>query len=178
MRTGYRHCDPRFPFLWQSPAQPAARWHADGEGPVNYFADTPTGAWAAFLRHEGITDEADLAGVSRALWAVEIPDAPDAPSAVPALPDAQLFGGETTYAACQAEARRLRAAGHQRLEVRGAALLPGQARGWTATGTVEREVTPRDGLVWVLYGPCPLIGWIVVSAGSPPPQALPLVRRL
>src|SRR5205823_2277822 len=31
-----------------------------GDGPAQYFADTPVGAWAEFLRHEGITDEADL----------------------------------------------------------------------------------------------------------------------
>jgi hypothetical protein len=49
--------------LWEAASQPAARWHADGEGPAQYLADTPVGAWAEFLRHEGITDEADLSGV-------------------------------------------------------------------------------------------------------------------
>ena len=44
-RVGFRHCDPRFGFLWLTAAQPEARWHAAGEGPANYFADTPTGAW-------------------------------------------------------------------------------------------------------------------------------------
>ena len=63
----FRHCDRRWPFLWESAVQPQARWHGDGEGPVQYLADTPDGAWAEFLRHEEITDEADLAGVSRAL---------------------------------------------------------------------------------------------------------------
>lgn len=179
MRIGFRHCDPRFPFLWQSAAQPAARWHADGEGPANYFADTPTGAWAEFLRHEGITDEADLAGVRRSLWVVEIPDGP---AATPSLPDRTLFGDESSYPACQTEARRLRAAGGLRLEARGAALLHGQARGWTATptatATVTRETTVRDGLVWVHFGPCPWVGWVAVSGGSPPPEVLPLVRYL
>lgn len=175
MRIGYRHCDPRFPFLWQSTVQPAARWHADGDGPANYFADTPTGAWAEFLRHEGITNEADLAGVKRALWAVEIPEGP---AGVPKLPDAVLFGDESSYPACQTEARRLRAAGFARLAVRGAALLPSEARGWTALGTVTREASARDARVWVHYGPCPWVGWIIVSAGSPPPEALPLVRHL
>ena len=59
----FRHCDRRFPFQWDAASQPAARWHADGEGPAQYLADTPVGAWAEFLRHEGITDEADLSGV-------------------------------------------------------------------------------------------------------------------
>ena len=174
MRTGYRHCDPRFPFLWQSAAQPAARWHGQDEGPANCFADTPSGAWAEFLRHEGITGEADLAGVQRDLWAVEIPDAP---AAEPVLSDALLFGDESTYPACQAAARKLRAAGATRLQVRGAALLPTQARGWTANATVQRATALRDGLVWVHYGPCPFAGWPVVSAGSPPALVLPLVRH-
>ena len=53
----YRHADARFPFLWESADQPPARWHGSGEGPVQYFADTPDGAWAEFVRHEGITEE-------------------------------------------------------------------------------------------------------------------------
>ena len=77
MRVGYRHCDSRFPFLWQTSAQPPARWHGPGEGPAHYFADTPVGAWAEFLRHEGIVDAADLAGVQRSLWVVELPAAGD-----------------------------------------------------------------------------------------------------
>ena len=176
VRIGYRHCDPRFPFLWQSAAQPAARWHGQDEGPANYFSDTPTGAWAEFLRHEGITDEADLAGVQRSLWAVEMP-LTDA-AAVPQLPDAVLFGAEPSYAACQQEARRLRALGHTGLDVVGAALLPGQARGWTADASTVRDPSPRDGLVWVHFGPCPFVGWVIVKAGSPPPDVLPLVRQL
>jgi len=52
----YRHTDPRFPFLWESGGQPAGRWNAEGEGPVNTFADRPEGAWAELLRHEEITD--------------------------------------------------------------------------------------------------------------------------
>lgn len=71
---GFRHCDRRFGLLWLTTAQPEARWQATGEGPANYFADTPTGAWAEFLRHEQITDDADLAGVRRSLWVVELPD--------------------------------------------------------------------------------------------------------
>lgn len=176
VRIGYRHCDPRFPFLWQSTAQPAARWHGADEGPANYFSDTPTGAWAEFLRHEGITDEADLAGVQRSLWAVELPQV-DAATA-PQLPEAVLFGAERSYPACQQEARRLRTLGHTGLEVPGAALLPGEARGWTADAAILREKAPRHGRVWVHFGPCPFVGWVVVKAGSPPAEVLPLVRHL
>ena len=69
---GFRHADIRLPFLWEGPDQPPGRWHGEGEGPVHYFADTPDGAWAEFLRHEGITDPDDLDTVRRALWAVEL----------------------------------------------------------------------------------------------------------
>lgn len=174
MRLGFRHCDPRFPFLWQTAAQPAGRWHTDGEGPANYFADTPIGAWAEFLRHEAIEDPADLAGVRRSLWAVALPD--DG-YATPRLTEQILFGDERTYPACQAEARKLRAAGHDRLEVPGAALLPGAAGGWTAEPELA-TAAPLDGTVWVLYGPCRAVGWVVVDGGAPPPMVLPLVRPL
>src|SRR5262249_12367623 len=69
---GFRHTDPRFPFLWEEASQPAARWHAAGEGPVHYFCDTPDGAWAEFLRHEEITDPADLITIRRTIWAVDL----------------------------------------------------------------------------------------------------------
>ena len=175
MRLGFRHCDSRFPFLWQTADQPAARWHADGEGPANYFADTPAGAWAEFLRHEAITDPVDLAGVRRSLWAVELPASG---YAVPRLLDVSLFGDETSYARCQDEARRLRAGGADKLEIRGAALLPGCAAGWTASEELIPAFPGRDGLVWVLYGPSSAVGWIVVDSGAPPALVLPLVRHL
>ena len=173
MRLGFRHCDPRFPFLWLAPRQPAARWHAEGEGPANYFADTPVGAWAEFLRHEGITEAADLAGVRRALWAVELPDSG---YTTPSLPAATLFGNEATYPTCQDEARRLRAAGAVRLQVQGAALLPGCARGWAADPGTPPPA--RDGLVWVLFGTTALTGWVAVQDGCPPAAVLPLVRAM
>lgn len=175
MRLGFRHCDPRFPFLWQVAAQPAARWHGDGEGPANYFADTPVGAWAEFLRHECITDPADLAGVKRSLWAAELAATG---YAHPALPDTTLFGDESSYPACQVEARRLRAAGAERIEVRGAALLPGAAAGWTANPAIAAATPGRDGLVWVLFGPCNAVAWIAIDGGAPPAAVLPLVSHL
>ena len=174
MRIGFRHCDPRFPFLWQTAAQPAARWHAGGEGPANYFADTPIGAWAEFLRHEGITDPADLAGVQRSLWAVELPDTG---YVTPTAPDSTLFGDETSYSACQAEARRLRGAGADKIEVTGAALLPGGASGWQSNPTIAAATPVREGRVWVLFGPCLAVGWIAVDGGAPPAVVLPLVRH-
>ncbi len=69
----WRNADPRFPFLWEEGgSQPAARWHAGGEGPVQYLSDTPDGAWAEFLRHEDLRDPEELSCVRRSLWAVDI----------------------------------------------------------------------------------------------------------
>jgi hypothetical protein len=41
---------------------------------VHYLANTPTVAWAEWIRHQEIDDPADLEGVAAALWAVLIPD--------------------------------------------------------------------------------------------------------
>lgn len=174
-RLGFRHCDSRMPFLWQSDQQPPARWHREGEGPANYFADTPVGAWAEFLRHEDITDPADLDGVRRSPWVVELPDEG---YARPGLPMRTLTGGLGSYATCQAEARRLRDGGATRLEAPAAALKPGTARGWIALPGTMPAAEPRDGTVCVLFGPCAAIGWPAVVAGAPPAEVLPLVRVL
>ena len=172
----YRHCDRRFPFLWSDATQPAARWHGIGEGPANYFADTPVGAWAEFLRHEGITDPADLTGVQRSLWAVDIPDG-TYPS--PTLPRATLFGDLTSYADCQDEARRLHATGLDRLEAPSAALLPGSARGWVCLPAIQPAPGARSGKVWVWFGARPnFVAWPAVEGGAPPSRILPLVRHL
>ncbi|HEY6352990.1 MAG TPA: RES domain-containing protein, partial [Burkholderiaceae bacterium] len=146
----------------------------DREGPANYFADTPMGAWAEFLRHEEITDPADLAGVRRSLWVVELPDEG---YAKPRLSARVTTGGLVSYAACQAEARRLRRAGAARLEVPAAALKRGAARGWVANPEAMPAPLARDGRVWVLFGPCDAVGWPAVEAGAPPAAVLPLVRH-
>ena len=84
----------------------------------------------------------------------------------------------TSHAACQASARALRAAGATEIEVRGAALLPGAARGWQADPLLRPATAARDGRVWVLYGECAAVGWPVVDGGAPPAAALGLVRAL
>lgn len=173
---GYRHCDHRFPFLWSDSAQPPARWHAAGDGPANYFADTPVGAWAEFIRHEGITETDDLASVRRSLWAIEIPDAA---YPKPNLPPAILLGGLTTYGECQSEARRLRESGAVCLEAPSAALLLGSARGWIAAPDIQPAPVPRAGKVWVWFGARPdFVAWPAVEGGVPPSRVLPLVRLM
>ena len=172
----YRHCDPRFPFLLEAPAQPGARWNANGDGPVQYLADSPDGAWAEFLRHEEITDSADLAGVRRAMWAIELPELP--PDR-PRLRESQLLGGLESYAACQAESRRLRARGAAGLTARSAALLPGGAHGWHVRGGATHAARARDGQTIVLFGPRDdLVGWCAAHEGRPEDRLLARVRPL
>lgn len=171
----YRQADSRYPMLWEDAAQPPARWHRAGQGPAHYLTDTPDGAWAEFVRHEAITDPADLEEVRRALWAVEVPDT-DLPS--PELAQAQLTGGEETYEACQAEADRLRSTGAPGLRAPSAALHPGEARGWR-TDSGLRPGPDRDGYVIVLFGRRPeLVGWASTRAGTVDGSLLGKVRQL
>ena len=171
----FRHADRRYPFLWESARQPPARWHGAGEGPVQYFAETPDGAWAEFLRHEEITDPADLAGVSRAIWAIDLPRLP---RVVPAIPAGVMRGDGGSYPACQAEARRLRRFGVRGLAVPSAALRAGTPSGFR---TVEAALVPADPTPersFVLFGPRPnLVGWPACAEGRPRPDLLARVRQ-
>jgi hypothetical protein len=171
----FRHADPRFPFLWESADQPSARWHRAGEGPAHYLAETADGAWAEFLRHEGITDPADLAGVARSMWTIELPEVPEAR---PTLDEKTLTGGESTYAACQAEARRLRDTGATGLVAPSAALPSPASSGFrTSSGLVPGPA--RDERVFVLFGSRPdLVAWAACAEGRPREDLLPRVRPL
>lgn len=172
----YRHADPRFPFLWESADQPSGRWHAAGKGPVQYFADTPDGAWAEFLRHEGITSESEVVNVRRAMWAVELPD--DLPAAPPRLAWGTLTGGIETYDECQGEALRLRRKGAAAIQAPSAALLPGAAHGWQVDGGMQ-PASRRDGTVLAVFGPRPdFVGWMAAFAGRPSSDLLVSVRQL
>ena len=174
----YRHAAPASPFLWEAADQPPARWHGTQEGPAQYLADTPDGAWAEFLRHEQITTAEELAGINRAIWAVEVPDAAMAAAATPVLPSRTLLGGTGTYEACRREARRVRQKGAMALRAPSAALVPGAAHGWRVDAGLQ-QAAARDGQVIVLFGPRPdLIGWQVVESGRPSPDLLDRVRPL
>ena len=166
----FRQADPRFPFLWESRSQPPARWHGDGEGPVHYLADTPDGAWAELLRHEEITNPADIATIRRAMWAIDIGEVGAEPVR---LSPATMTGDVDSYPKCQAYARRARGRGVQRLRAPSAALLPGGATG-TRVADGERPALARDGHVIVIFGaPDNLVGWPVVEAGTPPSGCSP-----
>jgi hypothetical protein len=175
----FRHADARYPFLRDDEHQPAARWHADGHGPAQYLADTPDGAWAEFLRHEEIVDEADLAGVSRDLWAIEI-EPEDEAIADPRLPEETLRGGRSTYAACRAEAARLRARGATALVAPTAGLRDNMAGGQTCSnGALQEHVASRDGRTMVLFGArSGASGWRCCHLGRPDGRVVALVRPL
>ncbi len=170
----FRHTDPRFPFLWESAGQPAGRWSAKGEGPVNTFADTPEGAWAELLRHEEITDPLDVAEIRRSMWAVEVGDLP---GTRPRLPRATMIGGPRSYAACQREAARLRDRGDRGFTAPSAALRAGGGHGWRVAGGVVPGPR-RDGRVVVLFGARPdLLGWEAAHEGRPSQGLLSRVRH-
>jgi RES domain len=132
---------------------------------VQYFADTPDGAWAEFLRHEGITKETEVVNVRRAMWAIEAPD--DLPAAAPRLSASVLTGGIATYEECRKAARRLRAKGAKALRAPSAALRTGGASGCKVDGGLQ-PAFDRDGIVLAIFGPRPdFVGWMAAFAARP-----------
>jgi RES domain len=173
----FRQVDARHPFAWESLHQEAGRWHAAGEGPVQYLSDTPDGAWAEFLRHEGIDDPNRLSVIRRRLWAVEVPDASER-VAHPRLFRRMLRGGLDTYEACQDEARRLRGRGATALEAPSAGLVAGGARGQLVRGRRLIDGPALDGRTLALFGVRrALRGWACADAASPSARVLALVNH-
>ncbi|MBX3142714.1 MAG: RES family NAD+ phosphorylase [Trueperaceae bacterium] len=173
----FRHTHPNFPFLWEDSAQPAARWHAAGEGLVHYFATTADGAWAELLRHEEIVEPEDLEGIARrAMWVVTV-DVPESGLDEPVLPADVLTGDTATHVACQREARRLREGGSVGLRAPSAALRPGGAVRLTFDGGQRFERLGSE--VVVLFGSHPsLTAQLVSIGGRPDARLLEFVRRL
>ena len=170
----FRQVDARYPFLWEDARQPAGRWHAAGTGPAHYFADTPDGAWAEFLRHEEIADPRDLPTIRRQMWAVDLGDAP---AVRVGLSDEIVTGSLETYGDCQRAALALRQRGVTRIEARSAALVPGGARA-IRVANGERASAPHDGMTTVIFGqPADLIGWIAAAEASPPLDLLDRVHH-
>jgi hypothetical protein len=168
----FRNTDVDVPFLWETTAQPPARWHGLGEGPAQYFSSTPEAAWAEFLRRQEIRDPADLAGIERVLWAVDI--AETEPVSEPDLPRATLMG--TSYRACQAAAARLRTAGATRIAAPSAAVDPGRLSGWRVEAGLRRGARRTESTI-VLLGSRPnLIGWRACAPGAPGTEVLTRVR--
>lgn len=177
----YRQTDVDAPFFWESDRQPAQRWHDTGEGPVQYASSTPDAAWSEFLRHAGIDDPADLDGVNRVMWAIEIPGSGNVVTsgnaATPALSTSVMTGGIEHYRECRAEARRLRANGVTQLVAPAAAVLPGVPSGWRVDDGLVPAST-RDELTIVVFGrPGEAVAW-VAGVGRPAADIIPRVRYL
>jgi hypothetical protein len=170
----YRNTDVDVPFLWASDAQPSGRWHGDGEGPVQYVSTSPDAAWCEFLRHAGITDPGDVDGVERTMWSLEIDDAEAV--AAPDIDLAIMTGDRTSYADCQAEARRLRAVGATRLIAPCAAKDAGSPSGWLSDPDLRRGPPAPDATI-VLIGPRPTIVGQMSAVGRPDPGLLSSVRH-
>jgi hypothetical protein len=97
----------------------------------------------------------------------------------PSLSETVLKGGVDSYDACRSEAARLKAGGSHRLEATSAALVASGASGWVVDPDITPCSIPRDGRVWVIYGPQPgLVGWPTVEAGAPPVRILNLINHL
>jgi hypothetical protein len=146
----YRAVGPSHPFLWDSTSQPPARWHEPDDAPVQYFSDTPEGAWAEVLRHFHLTQPDDLEGLAKSLWTVRLPD--DLRLADPDLPTDVLTGGYDTYPACREEAERIRRAGFDGIIAPSAALI--DSRPWLTRGggIIPSGIRPEPAHTIVLFG--------------------------
>lgn len=158
-RTGFRQTAQGVPVLWESSLQPAARWHALGDGPVQYFASSPEGAWAEWLRHEEIKNPEELNDVIRVLWVAELGERV---LAQPELSKRVLLGD--VYEPCQREAKRLQDTGEAGLETLSAALTHVLLYR-TDHGT---QVEEADALVYVLFETQPKLQAARVSEGGIP----------
>jgi hypothetical protein len=172
----YRNTDVDAPFFWSSDRQPAARWHGDGEGPVQYLSTSPDAAWAEFLRHAGITDPADLAGIERTMWTFEIDDAE--PSTEARLDVATMTGGLASYPECQAEARRLRRTGATRIVAPSAAKEPGSPSGWLSDPDLRPGPSDVEETVLLVGARPGQLGQMAAPVARPHASLLPFVRPL
>jgi len=183
LRLGFRVCDRRYPFLWQSSGQQVGRWNRAGDEPVHYLANTPTVAWAEWIRHQEIEDPADLEGVAAALWAVLIPDHWTDPDLQPVNLSIDLVLGTTPAAkvARLALVDQLKAQGAQGLLAPSAALHQSDAVlpcTRVRDGSEEADALPTPAQVILLWCAADqLPGWCCVPEGRPGPELLPLVRR-
>jgi hypothetical protein len=182
-RLGFRVCDRRYPFLWQSPGQQAGRWNRAGDEPVHVLANTPTVAWAEWIRHQEIEDPVDLEGVAAALWAVLIPDYWSDQDLQAVNLSTELVLGTTpeAEAARLALVDQLKSQGAQGLLAPTAALHHSDAalpctRVRDGSEEADALATPAQViLLWCAGDQLP--GWCCVPEGRPGPELLPLVRR-
>ena len=142
---------------------------------MQYFADSPDGAWCEFVRHEEITELDDLAGVRHAMWVVEIGDVTGLHDS--ALPLTVLQGDVDSYEQCREESRSVRASGAPGMVVPSAAIKPGRAGGLRVEGGLVPGPN-ADGETVVLFGRRPdVIGWKDAEEARPPVWILESTRH-
>ncbi len=171
----FRQANSRFPFLWETSSQPAARYNAEDDGPAQYFADTADGAWAEFIRHAEITDPQELLEVRRALWCVDVPYENSDFTQVN-LSFETTTGDKSSFLDCQNHARRLRDSGNNRLVSPSAAIKREQAGGYRVEDGLKRGI-PRSGNIFVIFELLPNTpGWRAALSG-PPSEILELTNQ-
>ncbi|MCW5821892.1 MAG: RES family NAD+ phosphorylase [Cyanobacteria bacterium TGS_CYA1] len=160
----FRQTNSRYPFLWETASQPAARYNAENDGPAQYFADTVDGAWAEFIRHAEITDPQELLEVRRALWCIDLPDEEYTQVA---LSIEKTTGDKSSYSDCQRYARSLRDSGVTRFLAPSAAIIRDQAGGYRVEDGLKRGI-PKSGNIYIVFDLLPTApGWRAALAGPP-----------
>ncbi|PZM83454.1 MAG: hypothetical protein DKT66_09885 [Candidatus Melainabacteria bacterium] len=156
----FRQSDANYPPLWEDGAfQRAARWHGNGQGPAQYFADTPDGAWAELLRHEEILEplsaEEFADRFNRTLWAVEV-DLPDQICDMEKrVSGGELIGDELSYNVCQKAAIEAREENYIAIMAPSAALVEEGANGVCVGNGVLNSGPARQGRVFVVFRAMP-----------------------
>jgi RES domain-containing protein len=123
--VAYREVGDRFPTFWHPGShrrpteEPSARWHRQGEGYAQYCSLETDGAWAEFVRFEGIRTEDDRIEYRARLWQLwitetDIADLSTFDKIAACGLDPAIFVDDD-HSACQALADELHAAGYRGL---------------------------------------------------------------
>jgi RES domain-containing protein len=123
--VAFRYSNYDTPF-WVRPNSEPGRWHSFGDGATQYLSTTVDGAWAELIRPEELRTEQETALVRMPIWVAEVHVQRIADYSSFEKADAAGFPPEALveddYSLCQAEGRRLRAAGVQGVLAPSAAL--------------------------------------------------------
>jgi hypothetical protein len=112
--VGFRYSNYDAP-LWVRENTDEGRWHRPGDGPTQYLALAPSGAWAELIRHEGLTTEEETAEVRTLLFIIRLTETGIADyrsferAGLASFDPAALV--DEDYSACQVEGARLRREG-------------------------------------------------------------------
>ncbi|MBS1886473.1 MAG: RES family NAD+ phosphorylase [Actinobacteria bacterium] len=114
--VAFRYSNYDTPF-WARPNSESGRWHSAGDEPTQYLSTTVEGAWAELIRTAEISSEPEVALIRMPMWAAQVHPKRladyrtfERAAAAGFPPDALV---DEDYSRCQAEGRRLRAAGFQ-----------------------------------------------------------------